>query len=706
MLCSTWGVAATAARADEPKENPQDHVHGANHLHKEIEEVVVQATLLDRNIVELSQSATVLSGTALQREAANNIGETMMRLPGLSNASFGQNVGRPVIRGMQGQRVGVLANNMATGDASAVSQDHAVSTEPFLADQVEVLRGPSTLLYGSGAIGGIVNIVTHTIPQEIPEYPVSGRVIAQVDSAADQRFAGGRLDAGTSNFAFHANAFYRRSDDYEIPGDAELYPEHEEEEHEEEGPEGILENSFLDNQGGALGVSWFGDRWQGGISWTDYESDYGIPGGHHHHHEHEEGHNEEEHEEESGVTVGLESSRWDGELIGHDPFAGFEQLKIRVADIDYTHTEFEGNEIGTLFDSATLDSRLELRHHTWRSLRGAFGLQYTSVDFAATGEEAFVPDTGTGTVALFWVENAEFKHWQLDLGLRYEDVDIDILEAPSHEHEHDENSDHDEGHVEDGFGFNPFSLSLGAVWHVTDDSHLSFSVARAERAPTAQELLAHGPHVANQTWEIGDPNLAQESNLHGEIAYRVHGGKLTGNIVLYTDRFDDYIYQENTGEEEDGFPVRQWSQQDADFVGGEIELHYDLGHFASGHWQLSGFYDYVKAELGDGRNVPLMPPSRFGLGIDWHQNAWAMTTNWIHASDHDRVADYETRTPGYDLLNAELSWMVPRFEKSQWELFLKGSNLFDEDIRNSTSQLKDQAPQIGRNFIFGVRGLF
>ena len=249
-------IAAVPVVAEEPEHGTEhSHTHGTEHFHTHVEEVVVQATPLDRSLLELSQSATVLTGAELQREASNNIGHTLTRLPGLSNASFGQNVGRPVIRGMQGQRVGVLSNNMAAGDASAVSQDHAVSVEPFLADQIEVLRGPSTLLYGSGAIGGVVNIVTSTIPREIPERPVSGRAIAQLDSAANQRFAGGRLDIGQGSFAFHANAFYRRTDDYEIPGEAELYPDHGDEEHEE-AAEGILENSFLDNEGGALGASW------------------------------------------------------------------------------------------------------------------------------------------------------------------------------------------------------------------------------------------------------------------------------------------------------------------------------------------------------------------------------------------------------------------------------------------------------------------
>jgi len=714
-------AAMSGALADEAQQHAADeHSHSPHHAHDDIEEVVVRAAPLGRSQAELTQSSTVLSGDALNRELSSTIGETLTRQAGLANASFGQNVGRPVIRGLQGQRVGVLSNNMSASDASAVSQDHAVAIEPFLADQIEILRGPTTLLYGSGAIGGVVNIVSHTIPEQVPEDGMAARAIMQIDSAADQRFAAGRIDMGAGNFAFHANGFYRRTDDYEIPGAAELYPEEEHEdhedheEHEEEAASGVLENSFLDNEGGSLGASWIGDRWRLGLSLTDYNSDYGIPGAHHHHaggehEEHDEEHDDEHGEEEELVTIGLESRRWDAEIAGTDPFAGFERLSFRFVNTDYTHTEFEGEEVGTVFDSDTDDLRLELQHDPWNHWTGAFGLQYTDVDFDAVGEEAYVPRSNSETAALFWIESANFGNWQLDLGLRYENVDVTALELLSHDHH--ENGGHEEEYEEHEEGpvrksFSPLSISAGAIWHVNEDSHLSFSLARAERAPTTAELFAFGPHIASQTFEIGDEMLRVESNLHGEVAYRVEGDRLSGSFTVYADRFDDYIYQVDTGEEEDGLPKRYWSQQDADFVGGEIELRYDLGHYESGHWWVFGLFDYVDGELGDGHNVPLMPPMRIGGGLDWHRGDWQANLTWIHADDHSDVAEYETPTPGYDLVNVELNWHLPFFERSEWDLFFKGHNLLDEDIRNSTSYLKDQAPQIGRNFVLGVRAAF
>lgn len=701
--------ATALAQSNPAPGHGGDRVHGAGHQHDVLEEVVVQATPLARNVVELSQSSTVLKGNALQRELNNNIGETLTRLPGLSNASFGQNIGRPVIRGLQGVRVGVLNDNMTSSDASAVSQDHAVPVEPFLADQIEVLRGPATLIYGSGSIGGVVNVVSNTIPIAVPENTLQGRALVQGDTAADQRFAAGRLDFGSGSFAGHASAFYRRTDDYEIPGPAELFADDENEEHEEDGHEeestGILENSFVDNEGGAVGASWIGETWTAGLSYTAYDSDYGIPGAHAHAHEDEHGFEKEDEEEgEENVTVGLENRRVDGLLLGLDPFRGFERFKLNVTHTEYMHTEFEGEEIGTVFDSETLDGRLELRHITLGRWSGAFGGQLTDREFSAVGEEAFVPPSDTESWALFWVESAEFDRWRLDIGVRYENVDTSALEL-DREHEH---GDEDEQHENEdpatlSRDFSPLSFSAAAVWHVNDKSHLAFTFASAERAPSDAELFSLGPHLATQTFEVGNPDLGVETNRHYEIAWRLHEGALTGSMTLYYDDFDDYTYQADTGLVEDGLPIRVWSQQDAEFTGGELDFTWDIGQSRTGHWQLFGFYDRVKAELADGSNVPRIPPQRLGLGVDWDRNAWAANLTWIRADDHRETAEYETPTPGYDLFNAEISYRFDFEGKLGMEVYLRGHNLLDEDIRNSTSFLKDQAPQIGRNLAVGAR---
>jgi iron complex outermembrane receptor protein len=674
-----------------------DTLHGPDHDHEVLEEIVVTATPLARDIIEMSQSTTVLRGGALEREVANNIGDTLSRIPGLSNASFGQNVGRPVIRGLQGARVGVLNNNMTVSDASAVSQDHSVSVEPFLADQIEVLKGPATLIYGSGSIGGVVNIVTNTIPQKALEETFEGRAMVQGDTASNQKFAVARVDFGVSSLVVHLNGFYRKTDDYEIPGRAELDHDDDEADHDELEQPGTLENSFLDNEGAAAGASWVGQTWRAGASYTHYKSNYGIPGAHGEHHDEDEIESDDHgHEsDEERVTIGLESNRADAELVGTMPFAGVEQFKLVYAGTDYDHTEFEGAEIGTVFRNNTKDGRLEIRHSPWQKWNGAFGAQFTDRDFSAEGEEAFVPTSNTQTAAIFWIESIQFDQLQLDVGVRYEDVKVTAQSPESFLFSHSS--------ANAKKSYNPFSVSAGVIWHLNDGSHFAFNASLAERAPTDQELFALGPHIATQTFEVGDSQLGTETNRHLEGSYRIHQGRLTGAITVYVDYFKDYIFQRDTGEEADELPIRFWSQQDADFIGAEIELRYDIGRLASGHWQATGFGDVVRGKLDDNTNIPRMPPKRIGLGLDWDRGSWAANVSWIHAWKQSRTAEFETETPSYDLLNAEMSYKIPVNTRAEWSLFLKGHNLLDSEIRNSTSHLKDQAPQIGRNFIFGMR---
>ncbi len=700
-LLSTTGFAQQAPA--NPTAKP--------HEHEALEEVRVTANPLNRSSTDLSQSATVLEGAALRQQLANSLGETLARMPGLANASFGENVGRPVIRGLQGTRVGILNNSLAVSDASSVSQDHAVSIEPFLADQIEVLRGPSTLLFGSGAIGGVVNMVSPTIPQELPEEGYSGRVTAQGNTAAEEEFAAGRLDLGQGAFALHLDGFHRRTDDYDIPGAAQLYPEaeheedHEGEEHDDgeegESERGTLSNSFLKSEGATAGFSWIGEQWRTGVAYTEYRSDYGIPGGAHEH-AHEEEHEGEEHEgEEHGeedVSIRLRSERTEAELVGRNPLPGFELLKLRFVDTSYTHTEFEGPEVGTAFKSQSDNARLELKHDPWGVWQGVLGIQYTDLDFSAEGAEAFVPPSTTETAGVFWIERGDFDALQVDIGLRYEDIKADV----------DNTMVEGEGATGPSAAadFQPFSTSAGVIWDMNETIAFSGSVSYAERAPGVDELFANGPHIATQVFEVGDSSLQEESSVHIEGGARMKYDRLSGSATLFTDQFNDFIYQSNTGLEEDGLPVLLWSQQDAQFVGAEAELRYDFEPNRSGHWQLFTFGDIVEGELDDNSDAPLQPPRRVALGVDWDLDNFAASLVWIHAYAQNNLAERETRTPGYDLLNAEVVYTVPGFDQLDWQLYLKGQNLLDEDIRNSTSYLKDQAPQIGLNVIFGVRVYF
>lgn len=670
LVCACMNCFS-AVHAQQADDDPHDEEHLV------LEEIVVTATPLETQALEMTQSATVLSGEALERQLSSSMGDTLKNLPGVSNASFGANVGRPVIRGMDASRVGVVQDNISSNDASKVSQDHAVTIEPFLADQIEVLRGPATLLYGSDTIGGVVNASINRIPQQ-PAEKLTGRFLIQGDSVADERYGAARIDGGSGNFGFHADGFYRDTSDYEIPGYAETDPEDGEEK------PGTLANSAIKNKGGAIGGAWFGEVWQAGLSVSAYDSDYGIPGEGHHH-------EDEDHDdaEEAGafVTIAMESTRVDGEILADNPWNGVERFKVLLNNTRYDHTEFEGDETGTEFGIDTTEGRLELTHSPLGLWRGVIGTQYSDRDFSAVGEEAFVPPSVTETWGVFLLEEADFDDVRVELGMRLEDIDTRTSDGRSASH-------------------SPLSASAGLVWHLQEDSHLAFHLSHAQRAPGAEELFSFGPHIATQSFEIGNPALDTESVNAFEVSYRKHSGPFTATLTFFHNDFDDYIYLVSTGEEEDELPVRQWTQQDATFLGGEAELRYDFSPNQSGHWQAWAFYDTVSAELADGSNVPRIPPRRFGLGLDWDRDQLSASLSWISASSQRDVAENETPTAAYNDLGFDLNYALQVGSETDWSVYLRARNLLDEDIRNSTSFLKDQAPQAGRNFIVGLRVSF
>src|SRR5690606_11886159 len=396
--------AATTGAAERGTSTTDPHV-------KDLGSVVVTATPLPDDAESLIRPVEVLTGARLDEARSSSLGQTVGKLPGVQSSYFGPGVGRPIVRGFDGARVQVLSDGLGSGDVSTVSVDHAVSIEPFLADQVEVLKGPSTLLYGSGAIGGAVNVVDGRVPQAATDQPLQGRAELRAYSVNDGRTGMARLD-GTSasgNLVFHFDALHRETGDYDIPGYAESAG-HMAEEGEAPDPatRGTLANSALRTDSGALGVAWVGDRGFIGVGYSLFDTRYGVPG---HEHAHDEGdghdHDEDAHAEEGGVHIVMDQRR--GELRGGlDDLGPFASLRVKIAQTDYTHTEFEGDEVGTVFENESTEGRVELVHRPWAGWDGAFGLQWAQRDFEAVGDEAFVPASQTRDAGLFWIGHRQF----------------------------------------------------------------------------------------------------------------------------------------------------------------------------------------------------------------------------------------------------------------------------------------------------------
>jgi iron complex outermembrane receptor protein len=697
--------------------------HSADHVEaKDLDRVLVRATPIATTAEDLTRPVEVLAGERLDEAKAATLGETLSRVPGVQSTYFGPGVGRPIIRGFEGARVQVLSDGLASGDVSTVSVDHAVSIEPFLANQIEVLKGPATLLYGSGAIGGAVNVVDGRVPEARTEQPLEGRAELRAGTVNDERTGMVRLD-GTSasgRLVFHVDALHRETGDYEIPGFAENHAAHEEgeEEAEEElGAFGVLPNSALRTDSAALGVSWVGERGFVGAGSGLFNTRYGVPGHAHEEHAEEEEPVEEEAHGEEAVRIVLDQRRHELRA-GLDDLGAFESLRFKLARTDYTHTEFEGEEIGTVFDNVSTELRAELVHRAFGGWDGAFGLQGSHRDFEAVGEEAFVPASTSRDLGVFWLGRQGFGTVDVELGLRHDRNRVDVDDADAIGGDRD---------------FDTTSLSAAARWNVSPDLHFSLGLDRAQRAPTAEELYSDGFHVATGSVEIGMPTLDVETANRAELGLHWHAGPVTVQASLFHARFDDFIYLADTGvEAEEEVPVRAWTQADARFTGAEVEFDWLFLETDSSLWSLRVFGDAVRARLAgngvrtqaievpleDGSRalvdatfaldgpLPRIAPARFGSELRWESGAWRASIGATRVMRQDDVAANETETPGYTLVDAHLAWHRDTLAGNAWEVFLDGRNLLDEEARVHTSPLKDLAPLPGRGVSFGVRVYF
>lgn len=647
----------TAIAADSNSDGPKHH-------EKKLEAIVVSADPLGRRD-DTVQPIKVIEGAELEDHRAATLGETVATQTGVQSTNFGPGVGRPIIRGQEGARVQILSGGIATQDASTVSVDHAVTIEPFLADQIEILKGPATLLYGPGAIGGIVNVIDGRIA-ETPVDGLQGRAESRGDTGADERAGMVRLDAGNEQFLFHVDAYDRSTDDVEAPGLAH--------------GDDRLENSAIDSQGGALGASVFGERGFFGVSVAQFDTLYGIPG----HEHHEEGEEEGEHEEEA-VRIDLEQTRFDAKGSLTQPLPGFDRLNIEFANTDYAHNELEGDEIGTRFEVDATDSRLELVHDDWNGWRGVFGLAATDKDLQAIGEEAFIPPSNTQDFGIFGIERKQFGAFELEFGLRLDQTDIET----------------DLGSRD----FNGTSFSINGHWDINDNWHLRTGFDRAERAPTTEELFSDGVHVATGSYELGETELDTEVANQFELGLDYVSDVWSLQGTVYRNHFSDFIYLADTGETEEDVPLRVWSQADATFQGYELEARFQLAENDYGRFSLRLLTDGVKAELDDGGNLPRIAPARFGAGLNWDWQGWRADLLVMNYQRQDDVAEFETETSGFTTVDLGAAYTFTQGE-NEWEVFVRAKNMTDEEARLHTSFLKEEVPLPGRTFQAGLRFYF
>ena len=681
--------------------------------HAVVEEIIVVTGAIRTTTAETTLPINVLSGEKLRRAVSNSLGETLEGQVGVTTASFGTGVGLPVIRGQQLNRVQVLKNSVPLVDVSNASQDHNNAIEPILAERIEVLRGPATLLYGSGAIGGVVNVIDGRIaesPFEKPEFVLEH---SYLDNGEENKTVF-KANASIGNVTLHADGFYRENDDdFEIPGLAriireEAHDEDHDEDHEEEefNSRGFIANSRGEAKGINAGLSVQLDNGYFGFSVGELDNEYGLPpGGHgHHEEEHAEGEEEEEeHEEEEGpvfVRLDMEQTSYDfaGALSFDDAF--ITEIRATLNYTDYEHRELEIEEgmvsTGTIYSNEGFQGRVTASHRHVGDLEGVWGLQFSDTEFSAVGEEGFIPETDTRDIGLFAVERLEMGRANWEFGARVERRDVD----PGGRCDTREWA---------------YSTSAAMLYDFTEQDNLLVSLSRSERAPSVEELFSNiaSPscgvntdlvtHAATSLIEIGDPNLDTEVANNLELGWRHTSENWSASVSAYYNQISDFIYLQLTGEEEDETDIAVYRQEDADFHGIEGEVTVPLFSSDSTIFTATLSGDYVVAELDRGGDVPRIPPARLGLALQLYQDSWTARVNVQEVFEQDDVAVNETKTDGYTRLGFYADYHWPLGGGGEVMVFLRGDNLLDEEIRHHTSFIKDEATAPGRSYRIGLR---
>jgi iron complex outermembrane receptor protein len=659
----------------------------ASDAHKDQDQAIV-ITGIKRRSEDVLGGASVLDQAELNRALKPSIGETLAKLPGVSSTSFGPKASAPVLRGLQGDRVRVLTDGIGTLDMSALGPDHEISINPITAERIDVLRGPAALLFGSSAIGGVVNVVDARIPRHVPENVVGADALLQYASAANERSGNVSLDVPVGgHFVLHADGNHSNTDDLEIGGYV-LSPVLRKQALASSDPDiraladlkGTLPHSASRATEGAGGLAYVDGGLNVGFSVTRHASRYQVPiryslvSG----------------EEAEQPTIDAHQTRYDARA--EIPLGGvFSQVKARAGYAKYHHDELnaEGG-VDTSFFSNGGEGRFELVQRDRSGWSGTSGVQYLDRNARIRGDEKFLPDSQQRETGLFTLQTFVSGHFRLEGGAR---VEFSKLAAKP---------DAQIGSPALSSQFTTVSGSIGGLYEFVPGWRAGLSLSHSERAPAVDELFANGPHGGSESFEVGDPNLGAEKSNSAEFTLHHVSGPvhLTGN--LYYSRFSNFIFQAPTGAVEDGLPVYQFLEGKADYYGFELQGDAKLGRAMGVDWHAEVQGDAVHATIEDFGPAPLIPPLRLLGAITGSRGQFDGRLEVEHAMAHDRTAPNETETPGYTMVNASLDYH-PFAANPALTVSLVANNLFDVDARRSTSLLKDYAPLAGRDIRISAR---
>lgn len=617
---------------------------------EKLEAVRVTHQGTSNTLVDFVPSVTTVKGNELKKRRENTLGDTLRSEPGVQSSSFGPNASRPIIRGLDGDRIRVLQNGLGVLDASSNSVDHAVPVDTLVIDSVEIVRGPMSMLYGSSAVGGVVNVNTTRIHSVYEEGSIS-ELLLQGDSSQDSLSTGAKLDHGANNWMFHVDGAYRNANDLKIP-DSGMKVED-------------LENSASVQKTAALGASHVFSRGFFGVSYYYFDNYYGTVA-------------------EEKVKISMKQNRV--ELHGEYKFDNktLKSIRLKTAQSDYGHKELNGGEVETTFANEGNESRLEFMTEG-ENLKGISGIQTNIFNFSAVGEEAYLPATRNNIYSLFTLQDLTQGQNVYSLGARVETSDIE-----------------DESHDGKEKSYNGYNGSLGFRHRYTPEVSHNISLSYTERLPNFQELFADGPHVATGTFEQGSDDLEKEKAYALDVGVKFENSRDMVSFNVYTQQFKDYISLFNTGvvDTDSGFDVLQYEQVDAYFYGMEFDSKKKLGETPF-NGILRG--DLVRGKDKDtGYNLPRLSPPRVTLGFEYVKDRYTYDIEAQYNFEQTKTAKNEDRTDDFTLLNAGVVYDLVK-ESGRMSLFGRLRNILNQEARLHTSTLKEIAPLAGRHVVAGLQ---
>lgn len=666
----TSPAAAKPASADDGQDHSQP-----------TQEIVVTGSRA-RNTADVLGGTAVLAAEELKRDTRPTIGETLAKQPGVSATSFGPNASRPVLRGFVGARAPLLIDGIGSIDVSNTSADHAAIINPLTADRIEVLRGPTALLFGPSAIGGVVNVIDSRIPRRVPDEPIHFDGTAGYGTASKERTASATTDVPlTENIVVHADGSYTKTGDQRTGGyvlapglRAQALASPDAEIRDLAGLKGVVPNTAARTWDVAGGAAIVDSRGNLGFSVSHYDSLYGVP----------VRYSLDPAVEAEQVRLHAQQTRLDirGEVTTET--AGIHAIRLRLASANYKHSEIDDTgAVGTTFYSQGQEGRLELVQETHGAWEGVSGAQFSTRKMYVVGDEKFLPKNNATQYGLFTLQSFDFGALKAEAALRYEHNDL-VADA-----------DADIGNPAYKRKFDSFSGSLGASYEIADRLRLGVNVSRSARAPTPEELFANGPHAGTQAYEIGNPDFTTEKAWGAEATLKGSGEGWSLAAAAYYNRFSNYIYDAPTGAVQDDLPVFQYYQADAKYYGFEVEGSARVATVGGFAINADVLGDYVHADIIGAGPAPRIPPLRLLGGLEAQSDTFDVRIEAEHSFAQRRLAAFETPTKDFTFVNASIAWKP--WGADGTSLTLSANNIFDIEARRHASVLKDYAPLAGRD---------